>query len=243
MKDLILGTEAVNDIVEVVKNYPIMKENDVKFLQENSAHLAAVVENTHMWRTDSQKKSIIADTYHPTYHSKFHQSILEQKVQFEQALYLAKDFEMKKLEIEELACDLEELTESKRDLIKNKKIQIEIQFKQYELKNMQIAMKYRMDEVKGWQAIQNELLEKMRAEGVSEEIIWSKNEGEITAMFFQTLSNLQNLKAATDSAERTNLIALARFAVQQAKEAGRYDTLRPLCNAEQSDSLRFLGHI
>lgn len=239
-KDLVLGNDAVTSIVEAIKHYPILKEEDVHFLQENKAHLAAVMENTHIWRTDIQKMSIISDSYHPTLHSKFHQAILEQKVQFEQSLYLAKDFELKKLEIEELECDLEELGDSKRDDIKSRKIQVEIQFKQFELKNMQIAMKYRMSEVKGWQNIENALLEKMRSEGVPEETIWNKNEGEVSAMFLQTLTNLQGLSSSTDAAERTNLVALARFAVQQAKQMGVYEKLKPFCNTEQLASLKFL---
>ena len=239
-KDLVLGNDAVTSIVEAIKHYPVLKEEDVLFLQENKAHLAAVMENTHIWRTDVQKMSIISDSYHPTLHSKFHQAILEQKVQFEQSLYLAKDFELKKLEIEELECDLEDLTDSKRDGIKSRKIQVEIQFKQFELKNMQIAMKYRMSEVKGWQNIENVLLEKMRSEGVPEETIWNKNEGEVSAMFLQTLTNLRGLEGSSDAAERTNLVALARFAVQQAKQMGVYEKLKPFCNPDQLQSLQFL---
>ena len=235
-----LGNEAISEIVKAVKSFPIMKDEDVNFLEMNSSHLAKVVENTHMWRTDTQKMSIISDSFHPTLHSKFHQAIAEQKVQFEQAMYLAKEFELKKLSVEEIECDISDLTDTKRDNIKRRKLELELKFKSYELKNMQIAMKYRMDEIRGWQDIENQLLALMRNENISEEAIWNKNDGELVSMFFQTLTRLQGIKSTTDGAERNNLIALARFAVAQVKENGLLAKLKEKCSREQLESLSIL---
>lgn len=238
-----LGKLAVSSIVETVKSLPVLKEEDVHFLQAHKESLALVLEKTYMWRTDAQKRSIVSDYNHPTVHSKLHQAMLEQKVQFDQAMYLAKDFEMKKLEIEELECDLEELTSSKRDQIKAKKIQLEMQFKQYELKNAQIAMDYRMREVKGWEAIKEECVNFMRNNNVPEEQIWSKEAGEIASLFLQTLTNLEGIKQSTDAGEVNNLLALARFAVQQAKQANLFEQLVANCNPAQLNSLRMLGEL
>lgn len=235
--------ELLAEIFGALKDVQIFKKDDYGFLVEHKEHLAAVFENVHMWRTDSQKRSIISDAYHPTLHSKFHQAICEQKVQLDQAFYLAKDFEMKKLEIEELAIDLSELGETPRDDVKRRRIQIDMQFKQYELKQMEIAMNFRMSEVKGWQQLEEQLLEQMRAEGMEEEVIWNKNAGEIEYMFFQFLTNLQGLKNSTDGAEAHNLVALAKFGVQQAKEIGKFDEWLKRCNPAQMDSLRFLGEL
>ena len=240
MNDLILGNSAVAGIVDAVKNLTVIKPEHMNFLQVHREHLASVLENTHMWRTDTQKRSILSDHFYPTIHSKFHQAILEQKVQFDQAMYLAKDFELKKLEIEESNCDLEEVDATKRGDIKSRKIKLEIQFKQYELKNMQIAMDYRMKEVMGWQAILDDLLSIMRKENISEEAIWNKNNGEITSMFFSTLNNLQGLENSNDGAERNNLVSLASFAVKQAKQAGIFDTLKTQLNETQLKYLKAL---
>lgn len=230
----------INDIITSVSKLPVFKTGDIEFLQQNAGHLTAVMENTQMWRTDVQKRSILNDTHFPTDHAKFHQAMLEQKVQLDQALYLAKDFELKKLEVLELECDLEELGDSKRDEIKKQKIHIETQFKNYELKQMQIAMKYRMDEVRGWQQIQNELLEKMRSEGISEDQIWSKNVGEFKALFFLSLNNLQSLPHTTDSAERSNLISMAVFTYKTAEQSGLLESFIPECTPAQYDSIAFI---
>ena len=221
MSDIIpvLGNDTVSEVIEAVKNIPVLKKEDINFLQKNSKHLATVIEKTHIWRTDTQKLSIINDVQFPTTHAKLHQSMLEQKVQFDQAMYLAKDFELKKLEAEEKQIDLSELSDSPRDNIKKKKLEIELQFISYELKQMQIAMHYRMDEIKGWQKIQNDLLLELRESGMSEEEIWSKNSGELKFMFYYALNNLQSLPTTTDSAERSNLISIALFTYKNAKRA------------------------
>lgn len=231
----------VSNIVDTVKDLPVLKQEDVAFLQENSEHLTKIMHSTHMWRTDEQKKQIINDFHFPTIHAKFHQSMLEQKVQFDQTMYLAKDFEIKKLEIEELECDIEELGDSKRDDIKRRKYSIELQFKQYELKQLQIAMNYRMKEIRGWQSIQEDLLIKMRDQGLDEETIWSKDEGEFNSMFFHALNQLSSVGSTTDSAERGNLIAMATYVVQKAKESGKLTKLKTLCNDLQLQSLKALG--
>lgn len=235
-----IGTTTVSEIVQTVKALPIMKAEDTAFLMEHSEHLGMVMENTFMWRTDLQKKSIINDTQHPTLHSKFHQSILEQKVQFDQAMYLAKDFENKKLEIEELECDLEELGDTKRDDIKRRRIMLDLQFKQYELSQMKIAMNYRMAEVKGWQAIEEDLLEQMRAEGMSEETIWNKDIGETKNMFFVTMNRLHGITKTTDSGEYNNLISLAIFTYKAAKQAGILDELKREATPTQMSSIAFV---
>jgi hypothetical protein len=247
MSDLIVRdtTTAVSNMLDTIRPMSVIKKEDQQFLVAHKEHFAQVFEKTHIWRTDTQKRSIVSDTYHPTLHSKFHQSILEQKVQLEQSFYLAKDFELKKLEIEELMLDLEDLadpeTATARDNIKRRKLEVEIQFKKYELDQMVIAMNYRMSEVKGWQNIQDQLLEEMRASGMDEDTIWTKDAGEVEAMFFTTLTNLQGLAKTTDGAEATNLIALAKFYVQKVFEAGRLPELKAKCNAAQLDSLKFLG--
>lgn len=233
---------AVSNILEAIKPMSVIKKEDQQFLVEHKEHFAQVFEKTHIWRTDTQKLSIVSDNYHPTLHSKFHQAILEQKVQLDQTFYLAKDFEMKKIEIEELMLDIEDLGDSARDDLKRRKFEIELQFKKYELDQMVIAMNYRMSEVKGWQKIQADLLIKMRESGMDEETIWSKDAGEIEAMFFGTLTRLQGLAKTTDGAEANNLIALAQFYVQRVQESGRLPELKKKCNKAQLDSLKFLGY-
>ena len=236
--------QAVPAILNAVKSVPVMKEEDFHFLQEKSEHLQTVMESTYMWRTDLQKESIINDMDFPTIHAKFHQCILEQKVQFDQTMYLAKDFENLKLDMELLECDLDDLApegENKRDDIKRRKIELDIKFKHYELEQMRIAMNYRMSEVKGWQAIEERLLETMRSNGISEEEIWNKNTGEIKSMFYVAINRLKGLEGGSkDSGEVNNIIAYAAYAYKTAKNAGLLEELLTNCNEVQMRSIKFL---
>ena len=236
----VLGVETVSEIIEAVKDLPVLKSEDVLFLQEHAKHLARVMEKTHQWRTDVQKSSIVNDFHFPTTHAKFHQAMLEQKVQFEQAMYLAKDFEMRKLDLQELQYNIEDLGADRRDAIKKKKLELDLKFKTYELNQMQISMKYRMEEIRGWQKIQEKLLEELRAAGVDEETIWSKDRGEMDNLFFMALNNLQNINAVTDSAERGNLLSMAMFSYKTAKQSGRLEDLRRRCNAAQLYALKMI---
>ncbi len=243
-KSLKIADDAIGSILATVKEVPVLTEEDHSFLVENKQHLAKVFQHTHMWRTDIQKKSIVNDMQFPTIHAKFHQTMLEQKVQFDQAMYLAKDFELKKLEIEEDQLKLEELKnmygDNKLNNIKIKKLEIELQFKSYELNNMKIAMNYRMAEVKGWKKIQTDLMSKMETEGLNEETIWNKEDGELTSLFYLTLNNLQGIKQTTDSAEYNNLLSLAVFSVKQVQERGLLEKLANNLTDLQKDSLGFV---
>ena len=237
----VLGNETVTGVLNAVKNIPVLKPADVQFLQEKSQHLAKVIEKTHMWRTDTQKASIINDVHFPTDHAKFHQAMLEQKVQFDQAMYLAKDFEMKKLDIEEKELEFSELGNTPKDDIRRRKLALEIQFMHYELHQMKIAMNFRMDEVRGWQSIQEEILTQLRESGLDEESIWSKNQGELKPMFLLSLNNLQALPTTTDSAERSNLISLAVFTYKNVVNSGLLAEFSKDCTPAQLDSLNWVS--
>lgn len=240
-KDIaLLSDKAVSEILDSVNSMEVISKEDSSFLQEHKEHLSKVLTSTHIWRTDAQKRSIISDGFCPTTHAKFHQALAEQKVQFDQSLYLAKEFELAKIRLKEKMLDLEELKDTPRDRLASERMQIEIQFMEYELQQMKTAMLYRMKEVKGWQVIEEELLKDMRDNGVSDEDIWSKDAGQEAAMFLQSLTNLQGIRSSTDGAERNNLIGLAFHAYKRVKESGRLDELKECCNQYQLESLVLL---
>lgn len=259
----LIGSTTVANILDAVRNIPVMKEDDMNFLKEKSEHLGKVMERTHMWRTDLQKVSIINDVEFPTIHSKFHQSILEQKVQFDNAMFLAKDYEDAKFDMEKLEIEISELEyynknilgeredinelsdecsyfEYKRNEIDIKKKKLELQFKAYTLQQMRIAMDYRMQEVKGWQVIEENLINTMNKEGLSEEEIWTKSTNEIEGTFLHTMTRLQSLHDKLSSAEYNNLIAAAVHCYNQAHLTDKLDEYRRKCNPQQLDSLIFI---
>ncbi len=243
-KGLKIANQAIQSILETVKDLPILSKEDNSFLAENREHLAKVFRHTHMWRTDIQKNSIINDMQFPTVHAKFHQTMLEQKVQFDQAMYLAKDFEIKKIDIEKEKIKIQKIKDRENldeiDELDLKQKEIELQFKMYELQNMKISMNYRMAEVRGWKTIQTKLLSMMEKEGLDEKTIWNKEDGEITSLFYLTLNNLQGIKQTTDSAEYNNLLSLAVFSVKQIQQRGLLEKMMGNLTDLQKDSLQFV---
>src|SRR5271157_4389131 len=143
----VVKNDLLTGMLAEVQSFQVIKPDDMKFLAEHKEHLTKVFTSVHQWRTDAQKESILFDEYYPSIHSKFHQAINEQRVQLDQAFYLAKDFEMKKLDIEELEAEIKEIGEKGHthyhttlEKIKIKKKQLEINFKMYELKQLEISM-------------------------------------------------------------------------------------------------------
>ena len=231
------------------------EKEDLNFLQENKETIAKVYKHTWMWRTDSQKRSIVSDFFYPTAHAKFHQAILEQKVQLDQALQLAKDYENAKLDREMLEVEKEEIEKEikewssvketihyKKAVINLKKIEIALSFKDYELANLKNTMIYRMKEVKGWQTIENQLIEAMKSNGLTEEQIWNKEAGEVYTNFFSFINMYLGVGQSTDSAEVNNLTSLALHGIKEAVESGIIQNLIPICNKEQKDALIKLGY-
>lgn len=254
MLALINERSIAENMVESVRNISIIKPNDLTFLKENQKHLSTVCEKTFIWRTRQQKLSILHDNYHPTLHGKFHQSILEQKVFFEQAVELAKQAEELKLKLEALLLDKEELElkleagnsgslANRRLDIQLREKQLEIGAKGYQLQQCTVAMDYRMREIKDWKSLQDELIVGMKEQGYTDEMIWDKEAGEAEDHFFLFLGNFQAVHQSKDSGEIQNLTALARHGVDQAIGLGKFKEWLPRCNDRQVKSLIELGYL
>lgn len=244
---LITSSENVSSLVQSVKNVPIMKEEDAKFLMEHTEHLGMVLDKSFMWRTDAQKRSILTDTDFPTLHSKFHQAMLEQKVQFEQTMYLVKEFEQLKLDIQLLECDLEELEDDpnksdKRKKIEGDKIRLDMSYKRFELNQMQVQMNYRMAEIKGWQKIEEEIMNKLRASGMTDEEIWNKEEGESQFLFLLALNKLMVAINTNDVEGLKAVIPLALFVYQEAERNGKLDVYRSECTENQLNMINWIAN-
>lgn len=244
----ITGDMTVGTVLDAVSGIPAIKTEDMKFLVEHKDHLGMITEKTFQWRTNSQKRSIVNDIQHPTIHGKFHQAILEQKVQFQQGMYLAKDYRMKQLDIREKQEDINDLLDeigdgipTARQTIKMDRFQTELSFMQYELEEMYISEGYRMEEVKGWQTIIDKCLDIMRNEmHMDEEKIWDRDSGEVEEMFFAWMTKVNDIPRTTDPAAANNIFSLAAFAYHEAKEMNMLEDLLLRCNPVQMSGVRLV---
>ncbi|HNQ20092.1 MAG TPA: hypothetical protein PKI46_03410 [Bacteroidales bacterium] len=260
METKILEKNDVKDLINKSKNdfylanirpSELFSKEDISFFVAKKEEIKKTFTNTYMWRTDGQKRSIINDFNFPTIHSKFHQALLEQKVQLNETLELSKAYEETLLEVEDLGYELEELhrnfdkevdeLQKKRLSVAIRKKELELQYKNYALENQKIACNYRMKEVKGWENIKDSLFNKLKEHGYTEEEIYNKETGEVETQFFTYLNNYLTLENSTNAAEVANLTASALFAIQQAIDTGMIDRLLNQCNPDQINGLKKLG--
>lgn len=239
--------QSINELVSTVKTWDVMRPEHINFLQMHTKDIATVMEKSYMWRTQTQKRSIINDVQCPTTHAKFHQAILEQKVQFEQTMYLARDFEMEKLEMQELELDIEDIKKeqvdengelTRRGEIALSKKSIELKYKMHSLSQMTIAMDYRMKEIMGWQEIIDELLNTLRVdENMSDEVIWDKDAGYVYDLFLRYMTRYAEIGETTDPGSANNITSIAIFAVQTMLDLNMLDDAVISLNIVQKRSL------
>lgn len=256
-----------HNIVAIATKTDIMTPEDKKFFMENSQRWQAVQTNCHIWRTRTEKESILFEQ--PTTHAKFHQAILENKVFIDETVRLAKEAEIQKLEAEELHADIENLKDEiqyfeeelskdmeekerrnikyqirKKDIELRKKM-VELQEKAYNIQQSSIAMKYRVDELKDWKAFEDELIQQMLDEGYTEEEIWNKNAGQEESFFLLFLTKYHGVATGnvTDGGEKHNLTYLAQYAIQKAISNNNFENFLKRCNLIQLESLKHLGYV
>ena len=277
-QELILQDERGNNLFEVnpdniSKNLVlmatqanIMTPEDKKFFIDNTERWQQVQQNCHIWRTNTEKRSILSEL--PTTHLKFHQAILENKVFVDETVRLAKDAEIQKLDAEELYIDVEHFKEEiedfkeqqgqykesdieykqlsykiKKHSIDIRKKTVELQEKAYQVQQSAIAMGYRMSENRDWLKFEDEMIEEMRAEGLSDDEIWSKDAGQRSGYFYLFLTKFNAVKNSTDSGEVHNLTYLAKFSVEEAIKSGDFENWLSRCDRVQLQSLAELGYI
>lgn len=254
MSKELMNPQYTTEIAKIIRETHLITEEDNKFLTDNAGNFKKIADNSYMWRTKGQKLSIISNQFFPTDHSKFHQAILETKVQFNELMRLAVSAENAKLDIEEVELDVEEVEhrmktmetntiEFKKNDVQLRRLQIDFRQKMIDLNHFKTAAKYRMKEVKQWKDIQDGLYESMSKAGMSDEDIWNKESQELEDQFFMFLSKMNGIEQSTDAAEVTNLSGLAKFAVEQAIEMGVFEILVRKCNKVQMQSLAKLGYI
>lgn len=242
------------EIAKLVNDTQLITEEDSKFLSENVEHFKNIMERTYMWRTMGQKLSIISDQFHPTVHGKSHQAILEAKVQFNETFRLAVDAEKAKLDVEDIELDLEAIEEDMKSMeptsidfkkadVERRRKEIVLKEKAINLNNYKTAAHYRMSELKQWKEIQDILYNRLKESGMSDEDIWNKEASELEDQFFQFINKLTGLSQSTNAGEVNNLVGLAKYAVEQAKQVGIFDMLLSKCNQQQISTMRKFGFL
>ena len=127
-----------------------------------TGELQRVFEVHQLWRTETEMRySVLNDVNYPTPASKYWQSIREQNVFWEQLVELSCNYQKEQGELELLEIEYDEITgKSKKHMAQRKIKDSEIKQKQFTLMNMRLQAHDRVREIKLWEKIKDEQLEK-----------------------------------------------------------------------------------
>jgi len=140
--------------LETIKESQFLPKEDFKELEQLRSELQDTFEKKQMWRTETEMRiSVLNDIKFPTNASKYWQSVREQSVFFENLVTLSFEYRRNNIKIKKL---MKEIEQAKNDFEKEEK-QIDLDEALFSKKNMELAAKDRMREIKLWSKIKKEL--------------------------------------------------------------------------------------
>lgn len=142
------------DWFSIIEQSRFLSDDDMNELSLMKDELQDTFEKKQMWRTETEMRiSVLDDLHHPTKASKYWQSIREQSVFFENLVTLSFEYRREVIKTKQLERKLENET----DDLERELILIDIEESNFKKKNMEIASKDRMREIKLWSKIKKEL--------------------------------------------------------------------------------------
>ena len=148
--------------VTKIRDGDIQEKDDMTSVSKLTGELQRVFEVHQLWRTETEMRySVLNDVNYPTPASKYWQSIREQNVFWEQLVELSCNYQKEQGELELLEIEYDEITgKSKKHMAQRKIKDSEIKQKQFTLMNMRLQAHDRVREIKLWEKIKDEQLEK-----------------------------------------------------------------------------------
>lgn len=142
------------DSLSIIKEGNFLEKDDLQRIIEMKEELQDAFEKKQIWRTETEIEfSVLNDLHFPTKASKYWQSIREQSVFFENLVTLSFDYRRNLVKIARLK---EKLSKTENQLDKEELI-IDLEEAEFAKKNMEIAAKDRVRELKIWSKKKKEL--------------------------------------------------------------------------------------
>lgn len=140
--------------LSIIKESNFLDKEDLSQILNMTEELQDAFEKKQIWRTETEIEfSVLNDLHFPTNASKYWQSVREQSVFFENLVTLSFDYRRNLVKIERLKKKLK-ITKDKLD---KEEILIDLEEAEFTKKNMEIAAKDRVRELKIWSKKKKEL--------------------------------------------------------------------------------------
>lgn len=142
------------DSLSVIKEGNFLEKEDLQQISEMKEELQDAFEKKQIWRTETEIEfSVLNDLHFPTNASKYWQSVREQSVFFENLVTLSFDYRRNLIKIKRLREKLKNI----KDPFDREETIIDLEEAEFAKKNMEIAAKDRVREIKIWSKKKKEL--------------------------------------------------------------------------------------
>jgi len=135
------------------------------FTQEDLGKLAACApaithafDHMQVFRTPTEMRvSVLNDVHFPTADSKYWQTVREMEVMFENLVNLVFTYEEKKIDLEQIHFEIDDIKQDAGDIFFRKKKELEIKKINWHMTNIKREAHNRIREIAEWKQIQDEL--------------------------------------------------------------------------------------
>lgn len=152
----------IETAIEKINKFDLLNKNDLSSLMNMNQELLRTFEVNQIWRSETEMRySVLNDTKFPTPSSKYWQSVREQSVFYQELILLAFQYEKEFCNKELLLIELDEINKTnKKGMALTRIKNCDIKLKEFELFNMKLQAKDRLRELKLWEKIKTEQLQK-----------------------------------------------------------------------------------
>lgn len=146
------------DSLETIKSSDFLVEKDWNDISNMSNELQDTFEKRQIWRTETEMKiSVLNDMSFPTRASKYWQCVREQSVFFENLVTLSFEYRRNLVKIARIEKELEKKNLFKKDKFLEQELKIDLEEANFAKKNMEVAAKDRVREIRLWSQIKKDL--------------------------------------------------------------------------------------
>ena len=203
------------EALDIVKSSNFLTDTDWKELDDMQDSLQDNWEKHQQWRTETEiQTSVLNDIKFPTKASKYWQANRESTVFFENLVTLSFDYRRNNVEIKRLKLKIKTALEFDKE-----DFEIDLEEAIFKKKNMELAAKDRMRELKIWKGIQEDLDDgSFNTVDVNEHQLKS-----YTQRYLKEVNAVAQSGANMSNSEATNLLGQTMTMVRKCEEKGILD--------------------
>ena len=155
-------TKYAYEAIVSVRQTGFLEQEDLSCLEKLHDELQDTFQKRQMWRTETEMRvSVLNDLHFPTPAAKYWQAVREQGVFFENLAVLSFDYKRNEVKIRKLKRDIAKIKkfdDPEEQEIALEEIRIDLEEAEFKQKNMQVAARDRVREIRLWSKIKAEMV-------------------------------------------------------------------------------------